>query len=97
MHKTKTLVLHNLKKAKYQYLSFALILCLTALIMNIALVLAFQTFSAYDSRFLELNTADVNFMIPQVQDDREISDKLGKMDDVSKVEKHNGILVSAIL
>lgn len=97
MHKTKTLVLHNLKKAKYQYLSFALILCLTALIMNIALVLAFQTFSAYDSRFLELNTADVNFMIPQVQDDREISDKLGKMDGVSIVEKHNGILVSAIV
>ena len=56
VNKTKMLVLHNLRKAKGQYISFGLIICLTALIMNIALVLAFQTFDAYDSRFLELHT-----------------------------------------
>lgn len=95
MNKTKALVLHNLNKAKGQYASFALIICLTAFIINIALVLAFQTFDAYDSRFLELDTADINFMIPQFQDNSEISDGIKKINGVSAVEKHNGIFVSA--
>lgn len=95
MKKTSTLVLHNLKKAKGQYASFALIICLTAFIMNIALVLAFQTFHAYDSRFSELDTADVNFMIPQFQDNSEIIDGIEKMDGISAVEKHRGVFVSA--
>ena len=60
MNKTSTLVIHNLKKTKGQYISFGLIICLTAFIMNIALVLAFQTFHAYDSLFWELDTADIN-------------------------------------
>ena len=95
MNKTSTLILHNLKKAKGQYTSFGLIICLTAFIMNIALVLAFQTFHAYDSRFSELDTADINFLIPQFQDDGEIIDEIRKIDGVSAVEKHGGIFVSA--
>lgn len=95
MNKTKALVLHNLKKAKGQYLSFTLIICLTAFIMNIALVLAFQTFDAYDSLFLELDTADINVLIPQFQDDDAIRNELTKIDGVSAVEKHSGIFVSA--
>lgn len=97
MNKTVTLIIHNLKKAKGQYLSFSIIICLTALIMNIALVLAFQTFSAYDSRFSELDTADINFMIPQLQDDKELITEIEKIDGVSTVEKHDGIFVSAIV
>lgn len=95
LNKTSTLILHNLKKAKGQYTSFGLIICLTAFIMNIALVLAFQTFHAYDSRFSELDTADINFLIPQFQDDGEIIDEIKKIDGVSAVEKHGGIFVSA--
>lgn len=95
MNKTSTLILHNLKKSKGQYLSFALIICLTAFIMNIALVLAFQTFSAYDRRFLELDTADLNFMTPQIQDNSEMIAEVEKIDGVSKAEKHNGIFVAA--
>lgn len=95
MKKISMLILHNLKKAKGQYLSFALIICLTAFIMNIALVLAFQTFGAYDSIFSELDTADINFMIPQLQDDREIITGIGEIDGVLTVEKHNGVFVSA--
>jgi len=95
MNQTKALVLHNLKKAKGQYLSFALIICLTAFIMNIALVLAFQTFSAYDSLFSELDTADINVLIPQFQDDDEIIRELTAINGVSGTERHNGIFVSA--
>lgn len=95
MNKSKALVLHNLNKAKGQYISFALIICLTAFIMNIALVLALQTFSAYDSLFSELDTADINFLIPQCQDDSEIIDEIGEIKGVMTVEKHEGVFVSA--
>lgn len=95
MKKTSTLIKHNLNKAKGQYLSFGFIICLTAFIMNIALVLAFQTFGAYDSRFQELDTADINFLIPQMQDNSEIITEIEKIDGVLTVEKHGGIFVSA--
>lgn len=95
MNKTSTLIIHNLNKAKGQYISFGFIICLTAFIMNIALVLAFQTFNAYDSLFSELDTADINFMIPQFQDNSEIIDEIRKIDGVSEVEKHGGVFVSA--
>lgn len=97
MTKTEALVLHNLKKAKGQYLSFALIICLTAFIMNIALVLAFQTFGAYDDLFSELDTADINILIPQFQDDDEILNGLEEISEVATAEKHNGIFVSSRL
>lgn len=95
MKKTSTLILHNLKKAKGQYISFALIICLTAFIMNIALVLAFQTFGAYDSLFTELDTADINFMIPQFQNESGMIAEIEKIDGVVTVERHNGVFVSA--
>lgn len=95
MKKAATLILHNLKKTKGQYLSFGLIICLTAFILNIALVLAFQTFDAYDSHFTELDTADINFVIPQFQDSSEIIDEMEKVDGVLAVEKHGGVMVSA--
>lgn len=95
MTKTEALVLHNLKKAKGQYLSFALIICLTAFIINIALVLAFQTFGAYDELFSRLDTADINVLIPQFQDDDEILKGLEEISGVATAEKHNGIFVTA--
>lgn len=93
MNKTSTLILHNLKKAKGQYISFGVFICLTAFIINIALVLAFQTFDAYDSRFEELDTADVNFIIPRLLDNDDLFDEVEKMDGVSYVEKHNGVFI----
>ena len=93
MKKLSTLILHNLKKAKGQYLSFGIFICLTAFIINIALVLAFQTFNAYDSLFEELDTADVNFIIPQLQDKEELLAEVEEIDGVSFVEKHDGVFI----
>lgn len=97
MRKLTTLIIHNLHKAKGQYLSFGFIICLTAFIINIALVLAFQTFDAYDNRFDALNTADINFMIPQVQDDNEIITKIKAIDGVTTAEKREGVFVTVIV
>lgn len=95
MNKISTLIRHNFNKTKGQYISFGVIICLTAFIMNIALVLAFQTFSAYDRRFAELETADINFIIPKGQDNREIITEIEKIDGVLTVEKHAGVFVPA--
>ncbi|MDE6213054.1 MAG: hypothetical protein K2M70_06215, partial [Lachnospiraceae bacterium] len=91
MKKVSTLILHNLNKAKGQYISFGVFICLTAFIINIALVLAFQTFHAYDSLFDKLDTADINFIIPQIQDHKDLLTKVEEIDGVSFVEKHGGV------
>ena len=69
-------------------------ICLTAFIINIALVLAFQTFNAYDSLFDELGTADINFIIPQIQDNKDLLTEVEGIDGVSFVEKHGGVFTS---
>ena len=91
MNKMSTLTLHNLNKAKGQYISFGVFICLTAFIINIALVLAFQTFNAYDSLFDKLSTADLNFIIPQIQDNIDLLTEVEGIDGVSIVEKHGGV------
>ncbi len=91
MKKVSTLTLHNLNKAKGQYISFGVFICLTAFIINIALVLAFQTFNAYDGLFDKLETADINFIIPQIQDNEELLTEVEEIDGVSIVEKHEGV------
>jgi len=91
LKKLSTLILHNLNKAKGQYISFGVFICLTAFIINIALVLTFQTFDAYDDLFDELDTADVNFIIPQIQDNDNLLTEVEEIDGVSFVEKHGGV------
>lgn len=49
-----SLILHNLKKAKGQFISFAIVMLITAVILNTALVLLFQTGDAYDLLFDKL-------------------------------------------
>ena len=91
MKKISTLTWHNLKKAKGQYISFGVFICLTAFMINIALVLAFQTFNAYDDLFVKLDTADINFIIPQIQDNNDLLTEVEELDGVSFVEKHSGV------
>ncbi|MDE5588061.1 MAG: ABC transporter permease [Acetatifactor sp.] len=94
MKKISVLTLHNLNKAKGQYISFGVFICLTAFIINIALVLGFQTFDAYDSLFDKLNTADINFIIPQIQDDKDLLTEVKGIAGVSAVEKHGGVFTT---
>ena len=91
MKKLSTLIIHNLNKAKGQYMSFGVFICLTAFIINIALVLAFQTFDAYDDLFDKLNTADINFIIPQMQDNDNLLTEVEETGGVLFVEKHGGV------
>lgn len=97
MRKISGLILHNLKKEKGQYISFGIIILLTALILNLALVLTLQVDKAYDTRFSELNTATMNFCIPKSQDQSSVKDKCLEISDVENVESREGILSKATI
>ena len=94
MNKISAFTLHNLKKAKGQYISFGVFICLTSFIINIAIVLAFQTFKAYDGLFDKLDTADVNFIIPQIWDNKDLLTEVKGIDGVIFAEKHSGVFTS---
>lgn len=100
MSKTSILSFYNLKKLKGQYFSFGIILMLTAIILNISLVLNFQMDNAYDDTFDKYNTANINVCIPKIQDDNydgNLKKIIGKIDGVEEVEKHEAVYVSAIV
>lgn len=97
MKKIRGLILHNLKKDKGQYTSFGIILLITAFILNLALVLAFQVDKAYDEKLKDLDTANINFCIPQMQDNDVLSEECLKLTGVKDVEKREGIFVSAVM
>ena len=91
------LVLHNLKKVKGQFISFGIVMLITALILNTSLVLLFQTGAAYDKRFDELNTADLSVSIPAAAADDALSDEIAALDGVTAVERHDALFASAAL
>lgn len=97
MRKVKGLVLHNLKKDKGQYISFGIIILLTAFILNAALVLLFQVDKAYDKKFSELNTANINFCIPEVQNTDTLKEDCFDIDGVDSVESREVLLTAATI
>ena len=92
-----SLILHNLKKAKGQFLSFAVVMLITAVILNTALVLLFQTGDAYDSLFDELNTSDFSVTVPSLLSSDELLHEISKIDGVSEVNTHEALFASAAL
>ncbi len=74
-----SLILHNLKKAKGQFISFAIVMLITAVILNTALVLLFQTGDAYDLLFDELNTSDFSVTVPSLLSSDELLHEISKI------------------
>ncbi len=90
-----SLILHNLKKAKGQFASFGIVMLITAIILNTALVLLFQTSNAYDTLFNDLNTANVNVTIPYGMEYDGIEDDILKLDGVKDTEQGEAVFASA--
>ncbi|MDE6732164.1 MAG: FtsX-like permease family protein [Oscillospiraceae bacterium] len=89
------LISHNLKKSKGQYASFGIIICITASILNIALVLSNQMSGAYDRRFEELDTAEINVIIPKMMSSDELAEDIAALSGVEKTERHEGVFAAA--
>ena len=95
MRKILNQILYNLKKDKSSYVSFGIIILITALILNCALILMLQVDKAYDEKFNKLNTASVNVIIPEMQNTQGLERDIAEIDGVEKLESHNAILNEA--
>lgn len=91
------LIRHNLKKAKGQFVSFGIVMLITAVILNTALVLLFQTGKAYDSLFDELNTADLSMTIPAAMSSDALTDDITAASGVSAADTNEALFASAAL
>ena len=95
MRKILNQISYNLKKDKSSYVSFGIIILITALILNCALILMLQVDKAYDEKFNKLNTASVNVIIPEMQNTQGLERDIAEIDGVEKLESHNAILNEA--
>lgn len=91
------LIFHNLKKAKGQFASFGIVMLITAVILNTALVLLFQTSDAYDTLFYRLNTANINVTVPSGMDYDGIEEDILKLDGIADIEHGEALFASADL
>ncbi len=97
MRKISGLIWHNIKKEKGQYISFGIIILITAFILNLAFVLSFQVDKAYDRKFQDLNAANINFSIPELQDNGFLKDELLNLSEIKSLETEEGIFAGAVI
>ena len=95
MKKIANQILYNLKKEKSSFISFGVIILITALILNCAMVLLSQVDSAYDAKFEKLSTAPLNAIVPEVQNSSELENTIDKIGMIEKIEKHTAIMTEA--
>lgn len=92
-----SLILHNLKKSRGSFVSFGIVMAITALILNTALVLLFQSSDAYDALFKKLNTAEISAAIPLGANNDDIGEDLAALEGVQKTAQNEALFASAAL
>lgn len=97
MKKIANQILYNLKKEKSSFISFGIILLITALILNCGAVLLRQVDSAYDIKFENLSTATVNAIVPEILSGRELEKVIDETENVEKTESHSAIMTEVIV
>lgn len=97
MRKILNQISYNLKKDKSSFVSFGIIILITALILNCASVLMMQVETAYNEKFKKLDTALVNAIIPEIQSSNKLEKDINKIKDVEKTEIHKAVLTEATI
>ncbi|MEE0059519.1 MAG: ABC transporter permease [Acutalibacteraceae bacterium] len=95
MSKILNQILYNLKKDKSSFISFGIIIMITALILNCAVVLMLQVDTAYDEKLVKLNTASVNVVVPEIQSTKELEKTISDINSVEKTESHRAVFSEA--
>ena len=95
MKKITNQIIYNLKKEKSSFVSFGVIILITALILNCAAVLLSQVDRAYEEKLSSLNTSDVNVIVPRIQSSSKLENNLRDLSSVEKLESHTAIMVEA--
>lgn len=97
MKRIKSQFIYNLKKDRGSYISFGIVVLITAIMLNTALVLVFQVDRAYDTKFEDLDTATFNFCIPKIQDTNTLRKDLKRLEGVSAVECREAVFLEAVV
>lgn len=97
MKKIKSQLIYNLKKDKGAYISLGIAILITAIMLNLALVLVFQVDRAYDKKFEDLDTATINVCISQIQDTDTLKGDIKALEGVSEVECRCAVFLEAIV
>ena len=97
MKKINSQIMYNLKKDKGSYISFGIVVLITAIMLNLAFVLLFQVDKAYDKKFDELNTAAINVTIPKLQNTDELMDDLKALNGVVDAESREAVFAEAVV
>lgn len=95
MSKILNQILYNLKKDKSSFVSFGIIIMITALILNCATVLMLQVDTAYDEKLVKLNTASVNVVVLEIQNTNKLEKSISEIDNIEKTESHNAVFSEA--
>ena len=95
MKKIANQILYNLIKEKTSFISFGVIILITALILNCAAVLLCQVDRAYDTKFEKLSTAMLNAIVPEVQNSSELEKAIDEIEKVEKIESYTAIMTEA--
>lgn len=91
MKKISNQIIYNLKKEKASFLSFGIIIMITALILNSAAVLLRQMERAYDDKFNNLNTAKLNILVSEIQSKHTLKNEIEANENIEKVECHMAV------
>lgn len=97
MKKILNQILYQLRKDKSSYISFAVIILITAFMLNCATTLLFQVDKAYDEKFEHLSTASVSVCVPKVQHSENNLKAISGIDGVFDTESHEAIFAEAVV
>ena len=97
MKKILNQILYQLRKDKSSYISFAVIILITAFMLNCATTLFFQVDKAYDEKFENLSTASVNVCVPKAQHSEDNLKAIEDIDGILNTESHEAVFVEAVV
>ena len=97
MNQIRHLSLYFFRRDKKQIISFGIIILITSLILNLAVVLAMRIDAAYDRQSDELHSADIDIVIPESTDCDALSDAVLNYSSVKQLEKQRAILQKAVM
>lgn len=94
MSKFYILVSNNIRKNKGQYISFFLIVFITAFIFNLGIITSLNYSNSYDEKCEKYNAAEVLSIVPKNEYNNELYEKIESLDDVESVEKRECINIT---
>lgn len=97
MRKIGTQIKYYIRKDKSSFISFGIIILVTAFMLSSAMSLYFQVDKAYDSKADALCTAELNFCIPEARYSAGIIDELKSIDGVVFAENRDAVFTKAVV